>query len=135
MKHTTRNPTKVSLMSGGKSSSVCTRIFVEHVWGSGLHLRLKNTEPQLLGLHRFPAFASGFKLRVHTLELFPPDINETFVGFLVVCFIGTEQCPIPVVFHTGHEEVRNPKSVKQVTCSLLFLAMILFQFKEIEDIC
>merc|ERR1719424_1707877 len=110
-------------------------IFVEHVWRSCLHLRFQDAKPELLGLHCFPALALLFKFGVHLLEILTPDIHETFVGNLIVSFIGAKQCPLSILFYALHEEIWDPKGIEQVTCALFFLPVVLLHLKEIIHIC
>merc|ERR1719234_737974 len=104
------------------------RVLVEHVGGSSFNLRLNNGVPQLLcfdGLLR-PALLliPGVKL----FKLVSPDLVQARA------FVGTHERPLTVFFHSLHEEIRDLESIEKVPRSLLLLAMVLLQVKEVKDI-
>jgi len=39
--------------------------------------------------------------------------------------VGTEESPLAIGFDSLHEEIRDPESIEQVSCSILLLSMIL----------
>mmetsp|Transcript_43278 Transcript_43278/g.109704 ORF Transcript_43278/g.109704 Transcript_43278/m.109704 type:complete len:430 (-) Transcript_43278:280-1569(-) len=111
-----------------------TVVLVEHVRSTGLHLRLQNAEPQLLGLHILDPLAVGLQLDVLFLELLAPKVHETDARLGVNGLVRAEQGPLPVVFDPLHEEVRDPKRVEEITCPLLLFAVVLLQLEEVEDV-
>ena len=44
------------------------------------------------------------------------------------------QTPHAILLHTAHEEVRDPQGVEEITCALFFLAVVLAQVQEVEDV-
>mmetsp|Transcript_76496 Transcript_76496/g.215220 ORF Transcript_76496/g.215220 Transcript_76496/m.215220 type:complete len:409 (-) Transcript_76496:344-1570(-) len=109
-------------------------VLVEHVRRAGLHLRLQDSEPQLLRLHRLQALALRLELRVHALKLLAKNIHEALTGLGAVGRVWAEECPIRIVLDTLHEEVRDPKRVEEITCPLLLFAVVLLQLEEVEDV-
>eukprot|EP00438_Fugacium_kawagutii_P023836 Skav212421 [mRNA] locus=scaffold202:81336:82969:- [translate_table: standard] len=110
-------------------------VLVQHVGRPRLHLGLQDAEPEVLGLDGLATFASGLQLGVEPLEVFSPEIHQSFARLPIEGFVGAEQRPVLVLLHSLHEEVRDPKSQKQVASALLLLAMILAQLNEVIDIC
>ena len=48
--------------------------------------------------------------------------------------MGTHQRPLLVGLHSTHEDVRDPKSVEQITGSLLLGAGVLLQLEEVHNV-
>ena len=44
------------------------------------------------------------------------------------------QTPHAILLHTAHEEVRDPQGVEEITGALFFLAVVLAQVQEVEDV-
>ena len=96
-------------------------ILVEHIWRARLHLGLEDSKPQVLSLHGLPAFTLLLQARVHDLKLLTPHIHEALPGRLVESLVGTEKSPVLIVLHALHEEIRDPKPIEKITCTLLLL--------------
>jgi hypothetical protein len=94
-------------------------ILVKHVWGTSLGLSLEDGKPKLLSLDGLFTLAGLFVTLVQPLKLFRVDIGESRA-------LGrTHESPVAIGFDSLHEQVGNPKTVKQVSSSNFFLSVIL----------
>lgn len=103
-------------------------VLEQHVGRAGLGLAFQNGEPQLLGLDGFAALAFALVLEVELLEL------GAVAGVEARALVGAHQRPVAVGFHALHEQVGRPEGEKQVAGAHLFLAVVLFQIQEVEDV-
>mmetsp|Transcript_73024 Transcript_73024/g.201524 ORF Transcript_73024/g.201524 Transcript_73024/m.201524 type:complete len:261 (-) Transcript_73024:541-1323(-) len=110
-------------------------VLVQHVRSPRLHLCLQDAEPELLCLDRLMALASSFQVHVHPLKFLAPHVHEALACGLIERLIGTEQRPFHIVLDAAHEQVRHPKAIEEVACTLLLFPVVLPQLDEIEDVC
>ena len=103
-------------------------VLVQHVRRAGLDLRFEDFEPQVLRLDGLAAFAFGFVFRVELFERCAVVVSQPWA------FVWAHQGPITVLFHTLHEQVRNPKGVEQIACALLFLTVVLLEIEKVVDV-
>lgn len=86
---------------------------------TGFNLCLKNGLPQLTGIDHFTCFPHFLIGNVQFLEFFSPDVWQS--RRLITCktspkeektdntnLVGAKQGPFLIVFHSFHEQVRNP---------------------------
>merc|ERR1719361_2885253 len=67
-------------------------VLVKHVRGTSFHLCLEDAEPELLRFDRLVPLAISLKLRVESLKLVTPDVEEPFASLRVECFALTVLC-------------------------------------------
>ena len=104
-------------------------VLVEHVWSSSLDLRVDDCLPELSCFEGLSAFAFTLVLGVKFFELFAPDLRQSRT------LIGAHECPQLILDDSPHEEIRDPQAVEEIPCSVLLLACVLLEIKEVEDIC
>ena len=103
-------------------------VLVEHVGRTGFDLCFDDFVPDDPGRHRFAGHASALVVFVHGLEFSTVNVLKT--GALV----GAEEGPVAVVFHALHEQVGRPHGVEEVASAHLFLAVVLLEVEELEDV-
>lgn len=103
-------------------------ILVEHEGTTGFNLGIQDGEPKLLSLDDLLELAFSFVLFVQFIESLAVNIGQSRA------FVGAHQRPVSIRFDTSHKHVRNPERVEQVSSSDFFLAVVLSQVDEIEDI-
>ncbi len=103
-------------------------ILVQHVWGTGLGLRLEYGKPELLGLNRLATFPGVLVALIQPLELLGMDIGET--GALR----GTHEGPIAVRLDSLHKKIGDPERVEEVSSTDFLLSVVLPQVKEVKHI-
>ena len=84
--------------------------------------------PQFLGFDRFSSQALLFVFFVQVFELLAVDLVQA------PGLVRAEQGPVLVVLHPFHEEVGDPQAVEELAGPLLFLAGVLFEVDELENV-
>jgi hypothetical protein len=84
--------------------------------------------PEGLSLHCLFPTAISLILFVEGVELFSPAVRKARA------LIWAHECPLGVCFDSPHEQIWNPQGVEEVPCSLLLLAVILSQLKELLSV-
>lgn len=103
-------------------------ILVEHERSTGFDLGIQDGEPKLLCLDDLSELAFTFILFVEFVESLAVNVGQSRA------LVGTHQRPVSIGLYTSHKHVRNPERVEQVSSSDFFLAVVLSQVDEIEDI-
>lgn len=104
-------------------------VFVEHVGCTGLDLGINDLVPQPDSLNCLSAFARLLVTLVELFELGTVAFEEA--GALV----RAHESPITVGLDSFHEEIRDPQSVEQISCTVLFSTVVLSELQEINDVC
>lgn len=104
-------------------------ILIQHVGCSSLNLALNNSLPKFLGFDCLSAQILGFILVIQIFKLLAMHLIQPWG------LIGTEQSPVSILHHSGHEQIGYPQSIEEVSGSLLFLSVVLPHGKEVEDVC
>mmetsp|Transcript_1961 Transcript_1961/g.5685 ORF Transcript_1961/g.5685 Transcript_1961/m.5685 type:complete len:304 (+) Transcript_1961:879-1790(+) len=104
---------------------VCS-VLVEHIGRPSLDLGINNGTPQLSRSYLTNKLALGFILLIETLELLAMTLLQTLT------LMRTHETPHAIVLNPFHEEIGHPKTIKEITCSLLFFAMVLLHIEHIE---
>src|SRR5690606_10350724 len=84
--------------------------------------------PKILSFYLTAIFFFALIFFVQAFKLFPVDISQTRR------FVGAEERPHLVILYPFHEQVGNPERVEQVARPKFFLAVVLLEIEEIEDV-
>ena len=103
-------------------------VLVQHVGRSRFNLGFDNLVPHHSSRNGFSCHPSALIVFEHGLEFSTVDVLKTWA------FVGAEERPVAVVFHSLHEQVGRPHGVEEVACTHLFLSVVLFQVKELKDV-
>lgn len=103
-------------------------IFVEHVWGSSLDLRVNDLLPEPAGFHLLAPATLLLILSVKGLELFTPALEESWA------LVGAHKGPISVGLHSLHEEIWDPEGIEEVPSTVLLRSIVLAKLEELVDI-
>ena len=103
-------------------------IFIEHVGISSFNLSINDMRPQMLGFDSWSSFAFLFILSVESFKLLSKWFKQARA------FIRTHECPISFFLNSLHKEIRDPKSIEQISRSILLLTSILLHIQEIINI-
>jgi len=68
-------------------------------------------------------------LCIQVIKLFAPTVWKTRT-----C-VGTHEAPQLIVFHTFHEQIRNPQCIKEIPSSNFLLSCVFLQVKKFKHIC
>ena len=103
-------------------------ILVQHVWGASLDLRINDLLPKPSSFDLLHGATFLLILSVHGLELLTPDLVESWA------LVGAHQGPLLVSLHSLHEQIWDPKSVEEISSTVLLSSVVLTELKELVDI-
>jgi hypothetical protein len=103
-------------------------VLEHHVWSSSFNLTFDNSFPKLLSLDGLVTSALSFILSVELFKFLSMNQMHTW------SFVWAEESPISVLLDTLHEQITDPESIEEVSCSILFLSMVLLELKKLKDI-
>ena len=103
-------------------------VLVKNIRSPRFDLRLNNLIPYASGFYSLPSSSSIFVFCVEFFEFFTMTIRQSGT------FIGAHQSPVLILHHSLHKEIWNPHPIEEVSCSVFFLAKVLFELQEIDDI-
>lgn len=112
----------------GLVALLVARILEGHPAVAGLGQCLHHALVELPGRHLLFEASVGFGLLVDGAELVPVGVDE--LGHL----LGVKEAPLPVLFDTLHEEVRDPVGEVDVVGAAGVVAGVVAQFEELVDV-
>lgn len=103
-------------------------ILVEHVGRARLHLRVENSEPQVLRLDCFPRLSFRFILVVERFKLVSPNITQSWA------LVGAHETPVSIALDTLHEQVWHPHGIEQISGAIRLVSVVLAQIQKVINI-
>ena len=93
-----------------------------------MNLGIENHLPQLLGRHLLHGEILTLISTVELIELVSPAVGKSRAR------VWAEHGPIPVLLDTLHEEVGNPKTIKEIASTLIVIARVELETQEFLNI-